>query len=62
MKKVSKEAANQDICAKLRKIGNVFFSKREVSTQEAIKTLILANEILKYSCNFHSQWNSEGKN
>ena len=40
MKKVSKEASNHDIRAKLRKIGNVFLTKREVSTHEAIIRLL----------------------
>ena len=40
MKKISKEAGNQDIRAKLRKIGNVFLTKREVSTHEAIIRLL----------------------
>ena len=37
---VSKEAAHQDICARLWKIGNVFLTKREVSTHEAIIRLL----------------------
>ena len=40
MKKVSKEADNHDIRTKLRKIGNVFLTKREVSTHEAIVRLL----------------------
>ena len=40
IKKVSKEADNQYICAKLRHIGNVFLTKREVSTHEAIIRLL----------------------
>ena len=40
MRKVSKESANQDIRAKLRKMGNVFLTKREVSTHEAIIRLL----------------------
>ena len=36
MRKVSKETANQGICAKLRKMENIFLTKREVSTHEAI--------------------------
>ena len=42
MKKISKEACNQDIRAKLRYIGNVFLTKREVSTHEAIIRLLSA--------------------
>ena len=37
MKKASKEASGKDIKEKLRSIGNVFITKREVSTHEAIK-------------------------
>ena len=40
MRKVCKEAANQDVRAKLRKMGNVFLTKREVSTHEAIIRLL----------------------
>ena len=36
MKKASKEATNKGVQDKLRAIGNVFTTKREVSTDEAI--------------------------
>lgn len=36
MKKASKEASGKDVKDKLRSIGNVFLTKREVSTHEAI--------------------------
>ena len=38
--KISKEAGNQDIRAKLRKISNVFLRKREGSTHEALVRLL----------------------
>ena len=37
MKKAHKEASGKDVKDKLRAIGNVFLTKREVSTHEAIK-------------------------
>jgi len=40
MKKASKEATGKDIKGKLRSIGNVFLTKREVSTYEAIKRVL----------------------
>ena len=40
MKKASKEATGKDIKGKLRSIGNVFITKREVSTHEAIKRVL----------------------
>ena len=40
IKQISKEAGNQDIGAKSRKIGNVFLTMRELSTHEAIKRLL----------------------
>ena len=40
MKKASKEASGEDMRGKLRKIGNVFLTKREVSTHEAIKRVL----------------------
>ena len=40
MKKASKEATGKDIKGKLRCIGNVFLTKREVSTHEAIKRVL----------------------
>ena len=40
MKKASKEAYGKDIKGKMRDIGNVFLTKREVSTHEAIKRVL----------------------
>ena len=40
MKKASKEATGEDMKGKLRKIGNVFLTKREISTHEAIKRVL----------------------
>ena len=40
MKKASKEAYNKDIKGKLRSIGNVFITKREVSTHEAVTRVL----------------------
>ena len=40
MKKASKEAYNKDIQGKMYAIGNVFLTKREVSTHEAIARVI----------------------
>ena len=40
MKKASKEASGKDVKDKLRAIGNVFLTKREVSTHEAIKRIL----------------------
>ncbi|XP_066926640.1 uncharacterized protein [Clytia hemisphaerica] len=37
MKKAHKEASGKDVKDKLRAVGNVFLTKREVSTREAIK-------------------------
>ena len=39
MKKASKEATNQGVQDKLRALGNVFITKREVSTDEAMHYL-----------------------
>ena len=40
MKKASKEACGSSIKEKLRKIGNIFITKREISTHEAIKGVL----------------------
>ena len=40
MKKASKEAYGKDIKGKMHSIGNVFLTKREVSTHEAIKRVL----------------------
>ena len=40
MKKASKEATGEGMKGKLRKIGNVFLTKQEVSTCEAIKSVL----------------------
>ena len=40
MKKASKEAYGKDIKGKMRSIGNVFLTKREVSTHEAVKRVL----------------------
>ena len=40
MKKAYKEASGKDIKENLRSIGNVFITKREVSTHEAIKRVL----------------------
>ena len=40
MKKASKEAYGKDIRGKMHSIGNVFLTKREVSTHEAIKRVL----------------------
>ena len=40
MKKASKEAYGKDIRRKIHSIGNVFLTKREVSTHEAIKRVL----------------------
>ena len=40
MKKAAKEASGSDIKAKLRCIGNVVLTKREVSTHEAVKRVL----------------------
>ena len=40
MKKVSKEAYGKDIKGKMHSIGNIFLTKREVSTHEAIKRVL----------------------
>ena len=40
MKKASKEAGGQDIRGKLKSIGNVFLTKREVGLHEATKRLL----------------------
>ena len=40
MQKASKEAYGKDIKGKMRDIGNVFLTKREVSTHEAIKRVL----------------------
>ena len=34
LKTITKEAGNEDVRAKLRKTGNVFLTKRKVSTHE----------------------------
>ena len=40
MKKASKEAYGKDIRGKMHSIGNVFITKREVSTHEAVKRVL----------------------
>ena len=40
MKKASKEAYGKDIKGKMHSIGNVFLTKREVSTHEAVKRVL----------------------
>ena len=40
MKKASKEATGEGMKGKLRKIGNVFLTKQEVSSHEAIKRVL----------------------
>ena len=40
MKKQSKEAYGKDIKGKMLSIGNIFLTKREVSTDEAIKRVL----------------------
>ena len=40
MKKAAKEASGLDLKQKLRKVGNVFLTKREVTTPEAIKRVL----------------------
>ena len=45
MKKISKEAGNQDICAKLRNICDVFLTKREASRTRLLKPLAILNTL-----------------
>ena len=40
VKKASKEAYGKDIRSKIHSIGNTFLTKREVSTYEAIKSVL----------------------
>ena len=40
MKKASKEAYGKDIRGKMHSIGNIFLTKREVSTHEAIERVL----------------------
>ena len=40
MKKASKEAYGKDVKGKMQSIGNVFITKREVSTHEAVKRVL----------------------
>ena len=40
VKKASKEAYGKDIRSKIHSIGNTFLTKREVSTHEAIKSVL----------------------
>ena len=40
MKKASKEAYGKDIRRKMHSTGNIFLTKREVSTHEAIKRVL----------------------
>ena len=40
MKKASKEAYGKDIRRKMHLIGNIFLTKREVSTHETIKRVL----------------------
>ena len=41
MKKASKEAYGKDVREKMHSIGDIFLTKREVSTHEAIKEYCL---------------------
>ena len=50
MKKASKEAYGKDIKGKMLSIGNTFLTKREVSTHEAIKSIVFTYEAFKYIC------------
>ena len=49
MKKTSKETYGKNIRGKINSIDNVFLTKREVSTHEAIKrSVIFTTEIFKH--------------
>ena len=50
MEKASKEAYGKDIRGKVHSIGNTFFTKCEVSTHEAIKSIVFTYDALKYRC------------
>ena len=60
MKKASKEATGKDIKGKLRSIGNVFLTKREVSTHEAIKRVTsLPMRTSNIDTLYNTYWNKE---
>ena len=48
MKKVSKEAYGKEVREKMRAIGNVFITKREVSTRGNKKSAIFTHATFKY--------------
>ena len=50
MKKELKEAYVKDIKGKMLSIGNIFLTKREVSTDEAIKSIIFIFQAFKHEC------------
>ena len=50
MEKASKEAYGKDIRGKMHSIGNTFFTKWEVSTHEAIKSIVFTYDALIYRC------------
>ena len=53
MKKAAKEASGLDLKEKLRKVGNVFITKREITTPEAIKRdLSLPMRSSNIGCNY----------
>ena len=53
------ELMQKDVEGKMLSIGNIFLTKREVSTHEAIKSIVFIDEAFKYRCSVCSYWSKK---